>query len=176
MALLVSAIALALSVIIAGITGAAVPALGQDVQPQAKHAHVKRTKPPKAPFGRLRVAPARLGFRRILFGKTAATEPRTFSIRDTGTGPLTISVGNTATSKFIVTQGAGQTILQPKGSMQVTVLFAPYAQGAFTDSIPITSDATKGRSAVAVGLRGVAKGNPPPIPPTPTPTPVPPTP
>jgi hypothetical protein len=131
----------------------------------------KRVKAAKAPFSRLRVAPAHLGFPRIKYGKTPPTEARNFAVRNTGTAPLTVTIGGANAPQFTVTQGVGQAVLPPGGSMVVSVMFAPYADGAFSGGIPITSDATKGRNAVTVVLRGSARGTPPPAP-TPTPTPV----
>jgi len=120
------------------------------------------------PFGQMQITPANLGFQQVNFGKKGASDSRSFSVKDIGTGVLHVTVANPVTSDFTITQGGGQTTLQPKGSpLLVTVLFAPQAAGTFRDSISITSDATKGRADTSVALSGVAKG----IPPTPTSTP-----
>jgi hypothetical protein len=83
---------------IALITGAVVSALAQNVQPEAK-----RT---PTPFSEMKVAPASLAFKKVTFGKTAASESKSFSVEDIGTAPLTVTVGNPATSEFTITQGA----------------------------------------------------------------------
>ncbi len=124
--------------------------------------------PTPTPFGQMQITPASLGFKQVVFGGKGASDSRSFSIKDIGTGVLNVTVANPATSDFTVTQGGGQTTLQPKGSpLLVTVLFAPRAAGTFRDSISITSDATKGKADATVALSGVAKGSPP----TPTSTP-----
>jgi hypothetical protein len=150
---------------------AAVSASAQNVQPDAK-------KTP-TPFSEMKITPSNLAFKRITFGKTADNESKSFSVKDIGTAPLTINVEDPATSDFRITLGAGQTILQPKGSpLSVTVLFGPSTAGTFHDSISVTSEATKGKPDGSVKLEGGAKGTPPTptttATPTPTPTPTPP--
>ena len=134
-------------------------AFAQDIQPQARKTPV--------PFSEMRIAPASLGFKRITFGKTAASESASFSVKDTGTAPLTVNIEAPSTSNFSITSGFGESTLQPKGSpVVVTVLFAPRIDGTFRDSILVSSNATKGKAATSVKLSGVAKG----VPPTPTAT------
>ena len=151
-------------------------ASAQEAQPEARK--------PRTPFARMRIAPGHLGFKRVVFGRTTTAQSKTFSIRDVGTAALNVTVGSANIPEFTITQGGGQTVLQPKGSpLLVTVLFAPGAAGVFNDTISVVSDATKGKTDALVKLRGAAKGTPPtPTPsptatgtPTPTPTPVAPT-
>ncbi len=139
---------------IALITGVVISAVAQNVQPEAK-------KTP-TPFSEMKIAPASLAFKKVTFGKTVDSESKSFSVEDIGTAPLTVTVGKPATSEFMITQGAGQTILQKKGSLlSVTVLFAPGAAGTFRDSISVTSNATRGKLSDSVKLSGAAKGTPP---------------
>jgi sugar lactone lactonase YvrE len=116
------------------------------------------------------VQPSSLKFREIVFGKTATTESKSFKVRNTGSAPLAVTVRGTSTGVFTITQGAGQAVLQPKGSLEVTVLFAPPAAGTFVDGFYVTSNASKGQVNVDIGLSGEAKGEPPPATATPTPT------
>lgn len=139
---------------IALITGVVISAVARNVEPEAK-------KTP-TPFGEMKIAPASLAFKKVTFGKTADSESKSFSVEDIGTAPLTVTVGKPATSEFTITQGAGQTTLQKKGSLlSVTVLFAPGAAGTFRDSISVTSNATRGKASASVKLSGAAKGTPP---------------
>ena len=151
---------IAISVALALTMGAAISAAAQEVQPQAKKI--------PAPFSQMKVAPASLGFKQITFRKTAASESKSFSVKDTGSAALTVNISNTGTPNFAITGGAGQSILQPKGSpLVVTVLFAPRAAGNFRDSISVTSNATRGKAIASAKLTGRAKG----VPTTPTSTP-----
>jgi hypothetical protein len=141
---------------LASTVGVTLNALAQQAEPAAKAT--------RAPFGEMRVAPSSVAFKSITLGATAASESRSFSISDVGTAPLNLNIGTTATSEFTVTEGGGQTTLQPKGPpWLVTVEFAPQSGGTFRDSVPLTSDATKGKSSVSVGLKGIAKATPTPF-------------
>ena len=142
-------------------------ALAQELQPQ--------TRKTPTPFGEMKIAPANLTFKEITFRKTAASESASFSVEDIGTAPLTVTIGNTGSPDFAVTRGAGLSMLAAKGTpLMVTVLFGPRADGTFHDSLSIVSNATKGKAIVAMALKGVAKGTPPPAPTaTPTPTAIP---
>ncbi len=143
--------------------GAALSAAAQEFQPDAK----------STPFSQLKVAPPSLSFSKITFGKTATSESKPFVVEDTGTASLTVTVGQPSTHVFSVTSGAGETVLAPKASVTVTVRFAPSSAGTFKDSIPITSNASRGKSSATVKLKGSAKGAPPTPTPTATPTPTP---
>jgi len=116
------------------------------------------------------VQPHSLQFREINFGRTAATESKSFRVRNSGSAPLAVTVRGNSTSVFTITQGAGQAVLAPKASLEVTVLFAPPAAGLFTDGFYITSNASRGQVNVDIGLSGEAIGDSPPATATPTPT------
>jgi hypothetical protein len=129
----------------------------------------------KVPFGKMSIAPASivapgsLNFKKVVFGKTAAANSKTFKVQNVGTAPLAIAVRGTGTPVFTITQGAGQAVLQPKGSLKVTVLFAPDAAGNFGAGFLISSNASMGQVNQFVALSGEAKGVPP-VTATPTPT------
>ncbi len=138
----------------------AVRSLAQENQPQAKKV--------PAPFSEMKIVPASRTFKTITFQKTAATESASLSIENSGTAPLSVTVGNTSTVDFAVTGGRGQATLAPKGTpLVVTVEFVPRVAGSFHDSVPVASNATKGKADGALVLKGVAKG----VPPLPTATP-----
>ena len=123
----------------------------------------------KAPVSKLAVRPAVIGFGTLNLNKQTSST-RHFVVVDTGGAPLTVNVpqpsgsGGTAFTDV----GGGSLQLQPHGTATVTVIFQPSSAGKFSAIIPITSDASAGRSAATVHLSGVAKGS---LPPTPTPTP-----
>ncbi len=132
-------------------------ASAQVIEPQAKRTPV--------PFSQMRITPASLSFKQITFGKTAPTESGSLTIRNIGTAPLTVNIGNPATLNFSISQGQVQSILPPKGlPLAVTVRFAPHAAGTFRDVVPVSSNATRGKAAVSLALKGAAKG----VLPTPT--------
>ena len=110
-------------------------------------------------FSKLAVKPGALGFRTIDLSKTTTPETREFVVRDVGTGPLTVSVGSpTGATAFTIVSGGGSIALQPKAEATVTIQFEPLSAGKFHATVPITSDASKGKSAAEVRLTGVAKG------------------
>jgi len=119
------------------------------------------------PVSQLMVTPASIVFASLNFQKGSTSAIKSFSIKDSGGAPLSVTVGNPDTGAFRVVAGAGSATLGPRQSETVIVKFAPGAAGTFNDAILIGSDATKGKAAVTVKLKGSATG----IPPTPTPTP-----
>ncbi len=82
---------LGLVLAVALIMGAVVSASAQGVQPEAK-------KTP-TPFSEMKVAPASLAYKQITFGKTGASESKSFTVEDIGTAPLTVTV-TSATRDF----------------------------------------------------------------------------
>src|SRR5580704_10826000 len=56
-------------------------ASAQVIEPEAKRTPV--------PFSQMKITPASLSFKQITFGKTAATESGSLTIRNIGTAPLT---------------------------------------------------------------------------------------
>jgi serine/threonine protein kinase, bacterial len=120
----------------------------------------------KVPVGKMSIAPASivapgsLNFKKVVFGKTAGTNSKTFKVQNVGTAPLALEVRGTGTPVFTITQGAGPAVLQPKGSLKVTVLFAPDAAGNFSAGFLISSNASMGQVNQFIGLSGEAKGVP----------------
>ncbi len=133
-------------------------AYAQDADPDAKT---------KAPFSELKVKPSSVKFKEINLSSGGTPESKSFTLTDSGTASLTVMVGNPSSTAFTITQGAGQTVLQPKGALPVTVQFEPSAAGKFSGSIAVSSTATKGKSSASVKLAGAAKGA---LPPTATPS------
>jgi hypothetical protein len=133
-------------------------AYAQDADPEAKT---------KAPFSELKVKPSSLEFGQTNLSSGVATESKSFTVTDSGTASLSVTVGNPSSAAFTITKGAGQTLLQPKGELTVTVKFEPTAAGKVAGTIAVSSEATKGKTSASVKLTGKAKGT---LPPTPTPT------
>ncbi|HUO06350.1 MAG TPA: hypothetical protein VMU16_14220 [Candidatus Binataceae bacterium] len=109
-------------------------------------------------ISKLAVAPERLEFKKVIFGKTALTEYGSFKVKNAGSTALMATVGLPATSNFRVIQGLGTTEIEPKAFLAVTVEFAPNAPGTFYDSILVSSDATGGYPLKTVDLHGSAIG------------------
>jgi NHL repeat/Cep192 domain 4 len=157
--------------VIAFVTAIAATLLAQDISvaafAQSADFAAAKTKPP---FSELKLQPAGITFKEIYFGKTASEESKTFVVKDTGTAAIDVSIRNPATSAFSILSGGGQQTVQPKASVSVTVQFAPHMIGTFHDSIPVSSNATKGKQTASVKLSGRAEGIPPTATPTRTPT------
>ncbi len=118
-------------------------------------------------FSEQKVKPSSLKFSELDLSSGGASESKSFTVTDSGTESLTVTVGNPSSAEFMITQGAGQTALQPKGVLTVMVRFQPGAAGKFKGTISVSSQATKGKTSASVKLAGAAKGA---LPPTATPT------
>jgi hypothetical protein len=121
-------------------------AYAQDAHPDAKTTQ---------PFSELKVNPSSLKFNDINLFKGVTSEPESFTVTDSGTAPLIVTVGNPNDSVFTVTQGAGQTMLQPNGELTVTVKFEPSTVGKFAGTIAVAGKATKGKTEVSIKLTGL---------------------
>ncbi len=123
-----------------------------------------------ASVSKLEVTPTTLDFGKINLSSGAATETKSFVIKDNGGAALSVTVAPAAGSEFFhIVSGQGATMIEPHGESTVTVEFAPTNGGTdFSAKIAITSDATKGTSSAKVKTTGSArkKKNKP----TPTPT------
>ena len=93
----------------------------------------------KEPFSELKVKPSSVTFQEINLANEVTSESKSFSVTDSGTASLTVTIGNPSSSAFTITQGAGQTLLQPKGEMTVKVKFEPSAAGKFHGTIAAVS-------------------------------------
>ena len=105
--------------------------------------------------------------------REAATETKSFVIKDNGGAALSVTVAPAAGSEFFhIVSGQGATLIEPHGESTVTVEFAPTNGGTdFSAKIAITSDATKGTPSAKVKVTGTAKKKKKKPTPTPTPTP-----
>jgi hypothetical protein len=110
---------------------------------------------PKPMFGKLVVTPKNLAF-----GRTAL-QSKKFIIKNAGNAPLTIdSVSITPiNSGFMLTQAPlpGST-LEPRAEATTMVTFQPPADGRFSATVSIVSDATGGNPTASVKLEGTGKG------------------
>jgi hypothetical protein len=109
-------------------------------------------------FSEQKVKPSSVKFSELDLSSGGASESKSFTVTDSGTESLTVMVGNPSGPEFTITQGAGQTALQPKGVLTVMVKFEPSAAGKFKGTIAVSSEATKGKTMSLVKLAGAAKG------------------
>ncbi len=121
-------------------------------------------------FSELKVKPSDIKFKEIDLSSGGTSESKSFTVTDSGTASLTVTVDEPGSSStaFRITQGAGQTPLQPKGELTVTIEFEPSTAGKFSATIAVSSEATKGKTSTSVKVTGSAKGA---LAPTPTATP-----
>ncbi len=119
---------------------------------------------------KLEVTPTSLNFGKINLSSGAATETKSFVIKDNGGIALSVTVAPPAGSEFFrIVSGQGAALIEPHGESTVTVEFAPISGGTdFSAKIAITSDATKGKASAKVKVTGSAKKKK--NKPTPTPT------
>jgi hypothetical protein len=124
----------------------------------------------KAQFTKLSVKPASLGFAKINLASGPASLTKSFILKNSGNETLSVTVGSPANSAFQVISGGGPDSLNAGASETVTVEFAPNSAGSYSDSLAISSDATKGKASVTVKLKGSAKGSSTVASPTPSPS------
>ena len=124
-----------------------------------------------ASVSKLEVTPTTLKFGKINLSNGAATETKSFVIKDNGGIALSVTVAPPAGSQFFhIVSGQGATLIEPHGESTVTIEFAPTSGGTdFSAKTAITSDATKGKASARVKVTGSAKRKK--NKPTPTPTP-----
>jgi hypothetical protein len=138
---------------------------------------------PTPVFGRLAVAPLNLAFKALNFSAkkgAPATEPRTFTIENTGRSTSTLNVqveaiGGANPTSFSLSPAAGIITLAQDQKATYTVNFTPIGDGRVTATIEISSSdlsSQRGPTSRTIHLSGVARG---PIPtpsftPTATPT------
>jgi hypothetical protein len=123
----------------------------------------------QATVSKLEVSINSLDFNKIDLSSSTVTETKSFTLKDGGGTALSVTVAQPVGSLFFsITSGQGATLIQPHGTLTVTVEFAPTSKGkSFSASIAISSDATKGAASAKVKLTGSAKGS---LPGTPTAT------
>jgi hypothetical protein len=123
----------------------------------------------QATVSKLEVSTNSLDFNKIDLSSSTVTETKSFTLKDGGGTALSVTVAQPVGSLFFsITSGQGATLIQPHGTLTVTVEFAPTSKGkSFSASIAISSDATKGAASAKVKLTGSAKGS---LPGTPTAT------
>src|SRR5580658_8320347 len=123
----------------------------------------------QATVSKLEVSINSLDFNKIDLSSSTVTETKSFTLKDGGGTALSVTVAQPVGSLFFsLTSGQGATLIQPHGTLTVTVEFAPTSKGkSFSASIAISSDATKGAASAKVKLTGSAKGS---LPGTPTAT------
>jgi hypothetical protein len=123
----------------------------------------------QATVSKLEVSTNSLDFNKIDLSSSTVTETKSFTLKDGGGTALSVTVTQPVGSLFFsITSGQGATLIQPHGTLTVTVEFAPTSKGkSFSASIAISSDATKGAASAKVKLTGSAKGS---LPGTPTAT------
>ncbi len=120
-----------------------------------------------------------LGFR-LRFPRGPSSESKSFIIVNRGTALLTgVTIGapsGTGAGSFEITPTGSLPPIGPRGTATVSVTYRPLSNGRVVAMVPVTADATRGRTLDNVHLVGVAKGTIPPTPtatatPTATPTP-----
>jgi hypothetical protein len=110
------------------------------------------------PFSKLAVTPKALHFKKLDLATNQGPEILSFKVSNTGTEALDITVNPPSGGPFSITSGVGDTTIPSKSSASVSVEFAPIAaqKKAYTATISVTSDATKGKNATGVRLSAIA--------------------
>jgi sugar lactone lactonase YvrE len=112
------------------------------------------TATPDPSGGTMAIAPRKLKFPST--GAGGAPVSRTLTISNRGKSMLGGSVSGAIDAPFSVGAGAGAFSIAPRGSRQVTVVFAPPHPGSFTAEITVTSgDPKHPRQTVAVAGKGL---------------------
>ena len=84
-----------------------------------------------ASVSKLEVTPTTLKFGKINLSGGAATETKSFVIKDNGGAALSVTVAPAAGSEFFhIVSGQGATLIEPNGESTVTVEFAGIVAGA----------------------------------------------
>ncbi len=119
----------------------------------------------RVPFTRMRVRPAALHFKRLNFLKgTPSFQTRDFMVINTGKdpiNPLTVNVGQptgTGAASFMMTAPPNPIVLAAGASAIISVTFVPTTDGRSVATIPITSDATRGRQTRERPIDGFREG------------------